>query len=176
MRTFLNNGSIRFDFSGDERTKVCTILEMECYRTAKHQFDKRLIVKTCDCLPDCTTITYNTEVSHAPYVDHLNQTAMEHRKFLFNQTGWVKIKFIWKIYKFMCKQTNKTIFPIVLKIKIINREHFRIDSEREAFLSSLSKKTILFWSIDRNRWRCQSLFRDVVVYWVSQWAFQCLAS
>lgn len=56
-------------FAGDKNTKVCTMSEIRCYVEADSKFSSSLTVEQCSCLPDCTTITYDVEISQAQSVD-----------------------------------------------------------------------------------------------------------
>lgn len=53
--------------TGDKDTKVCTMAEIQCSVEADYAFSNYLIVEQCHCLPDCTTVTYDVEISQAPY-------------------------------------------------------------------------------------------------------------
>lgn len=54
-------------YLGDKYTKICTLFDIPCYVDAVDEFSKNLLLKNCDCLPDCTSITYDLELSQAPY-------------------------------------------------------------------------------------------------------------
>lgn len=40
--------------------------DIRCYIDASDRFTKDLIVKKCQCLPDCASITYDLEISQTP--------------------------------------------------------------------------------------------------------------
>lgn len=70
----------------DENTKVCTIAQNPCYTNAKQEFSTKVLVKKCNCLPDCFSITYNVEISQSQ-LRHLNdeqelKTALNRSKYL----------------------------------------------------------------------------------------------
>lgn len=52
---------------GQKGTRICTIKDMLCYYNNKKSFDKELVVNKCECLPDCHSINYLTEIAQAPY-------------------------------------------------------------------------------------------------------------
>lgn len=54
-----------FFYSGDKYTKVCTVVESKCYVNAEQNFKKNQIVQECRCVPDCTSISYDVEISQA---------------------------------------------------------------------------------------------------------------
>lgn len=41
--------------------------ENDCYEDAEVQFYKELQLKKCNCLPDCTAIKYDAEVSQTDF-------------------------------------------------------------------------------------------------------------
>lgn len=43
------------------------MMDMVCFYDAKMEFQNQLIVESCDCLPDCISISYNAEISQGPY-------------------------------------------------------------------------------------------------------------
>lgn len=43
------------------------MVDIRCYVSAGDRFSKGLLVKKCNCLPDCTSITYDVEISQAPF-------------------------------------------------------------------------------------------------------------
>lgn len=45
---------------------MCTMVDIRCYIDAGDRFSKDLMVKNCKCLPDCTAITYDLEISQTP--------------------------------------------------------------------------------------------------------------
>lgn len=50
---------------GDVNTTICTMVDIRCYVGANDAFARNLMVNDCNCLPDCTTITYDVEISQA---------------------------------------------------------------------------------------------------------------
>lgn len=59
---------------GDKSTPMCGVGKMQCYYDAEQELinndfiDKTLpIPKDCDCLPACTTITYDTEIANLKF-------------------------------------------------------------------------------------------------------------
>lgn len=66
MVIFGKTNEIPFFLTGDKDTKVCTIGDIQCYVEADRTFSGNLTVKQCNCLPDCTTLTYDVEISQAP--------------------------------------------------------------------------------------------------------------
>lgn len=80
---------------------------MKCYVAAKQRFDKRFIVKTCNCLPDCASIVYEAEISRSPYVHYLDEKRTDNRRFLYNRTGWMTIRrFIYFLHVFFSQTAN----------------------------------------------------------------------
>ncbi|XP_055303176.1 pickpocket protein 28-like [Sitodiplosis mosellana] len=63
--TYKMCGCVQFFMPRIKGTKVCTIVDNKCYINAADEFSKNLLVKNCDCLPDCTAITYDVEISQA---------------------------------------------------------------------------------------------------------------
>lgn len=65
--------------SGDLKTRICGASSISCYRNAdKKLFGEDVIIglkndaarsfrEQCNCLPACTTITYNAEVDRAKF-------------------------------------------------------------------------------------------------------------
>lgn len=45
---------------------MCTMVDIRCYIDANDRFAKDLMVRKCKCLPDCTSITYDLEISQTP--------------------------------------------------------------------------------------------------------------
>lgn len=43
--------------------------EIQCYVEADQIFSDNLTVKQCNCLPECTTLTYDVEISQAPLIN-----------------------------------------------------------------------------------------------------------
>lgn len=63
----------RIVFLGDKDTKVCTIAEIHCFVENDRTFSGNLTVKQCNCLPDCTTLTYDVEISQAQSFDLIDK-------------------------------------------------------------------------------------------------------
>lgn len=42
------------------------MVDIRCYIDADDRFAKYLMVENCKCLPDCTSITYDLEISQTP--------------------------------------------------------------------------------------------------------------
>lgn len=49
--------------------KVCRTYELDCYRDMGATFTNNLMVKRCECLPECTSISYDFETSYVPVRD-----------------------------------------------------------------------------------------------------------
>ncbi|XP_037032181.1 pickpocket protein 28-like [Bradysia coprophila] len=72
-------GCVKFSMPRDKDTPICGAAKMNCYLKAgsnllKEQFAKRLTLEPgaesvtgCNCLPACTSITYDAEISQAPF-------------------------------------------------------------------------------------------------------------
>lgn len=73
---------------GDKNTKVCTMTEIRCYINADIIFTKDLVVDECNCLPDCTSITYDIETSQAPFWYSAEDVALKNS---LNESGYEKI-------------------------------------------------------------------------------------
>lgn len=58
-------GCVRFPMPRESTTNVCTIADMLCYFLAESVFSKALMVDDCQCLPDCTSISYHIEIAQA---------------------------------------------------------------------------------------------------------------
>lgn len=39
------------------------MVDIRCYIDARDRFTKELLIKECDCLPDCTSVTYDVEIA-----------------------------------------------------------------------------------------------------------------
>lgn len=52
-----------FVFSGNKDTNVCSMVDIRCYTDAHDRFTKELLIRKCDCLPDCTSVTYDVEIA-----------------------------------------------------------------------------------------------------------------
>lgn len=52
-------------FSGENNTKICTMYDMVCVTFAETIFGQDLVVQQCDCMADCTSISYHVELSQA---------------------------------------------------------------------------------------------------------------
>lgn len=50
--------------SGDNRTSTCTTLK--CYGLMRYNYSKNVMLEMCNCLPDCTSITYDVDLSQVP--------------------------------------------------------------------------------------------------------------
>lgn len=72
-------GCVKFSMPRDEDTPICGAAKIACYNEAednllKAQFEEGLTiqpgqdrVKGCNCLPACTSITYDAEISQSPF-------------------------------------------------------------------------------------------------------------
>ncbi|XP_037031858.1 pickpocket protein 28-like isoform X2 [Bradysia coprophila] len=72
-------GCVKFSMPRDKDTPICGAAKIACYNEAednllKEQFTEGLTlepgaerVKACNCLPACTSITYDAEISQAPF-------------------------------------------------------------------------------------------------------------
>ncbi|KAG4070425.1 hypothetical protein HA402_005657 [Bradysia odoriphaga] len=72
-------GCVKFSMPRDKNTPICGAAKIACYNEAednllKEQFAEGLTlepgaerVKACNCLPACTSITYDAEISQAPF-------------------------------------------------------------------------------------------------------------
>lgn len=65
-------------FTGDKHTKICTQNKIQCYVNTSDEFSKNLLLKNCNCLPDCTSVTYDVELSQAPS-DIFKSNSYKHR-------------------------------------------------------------------------------------------------
>lgn len=77
----VQSNSFGFHFAGDTNTRICTMVDMKKFHDAFMEFEVELLVNACDCLPDCTSIIYHTEVSHAPYHYYDDQEMKNIKKF-----------------------------------------------------------------------------------------------
>ncbi|XP_031635398.1 pickpocket protein 28-like [Contarinia nasturtii] len=75
--TLASCGCVKFSMPRINTTKVCTIADNPCYFNADDEFSKNLIVKKCNCLPDCTSITYDTEISQAQNLHSAEEIALK---------------------------------------------------------------------------------------------------
>lgn len=62
------------------------MLDMNCYFANKLKFNDNLIVESCGCLPDCSSINFNLETSKAPYHFFDDEAIME-IKSVYEGTG-----------------------------------------------------------------------------------------
>jgi acid-sensing ion channel, other len=74
-------GCVKFSMPRDNKTRICTLSQIGCYEKAEDSFmveklrqsflshkEKAKHVKTkCNCLPSCTSIDYDAEISQADY-------------------------------------------------------------------------------------------------------------
>lgn len=73
-------GCVKFSLPRDENTKVCLQRDIECYLDAEKELSaenfetssnfiegKRIAVPNCNCLPSCTSISYEADISQADY-------------------------------------------------------------------------------------------------------------
>ncbi|XP_058837402.1 pickpocket protein 28-like [Topomyia yanbarensis] len=70
-------GCVKFSMPRDAQTKVCGASKIECYNEAedelagqevRHSVDKKSTQRsTCDCLPACTSVQYDAEISQADF-------------------------------------------------------------------------------------------------------------
>lgn len=67
-----------FSFAGDKDTKICGAAKIKCYNEAEDRLlekdftegltgDLEAVKKGCNCLPACTSITYDAEISQAKF-------------------------------------------------------------------------------------------------------------
>lgn len=65
-------GCVKFSMPSDQDTPVCGAMKIQCFYRAQIDLLKRLHLhgqngsvekKECDCLPSCTSITYDAEIS-----------------------------------------------------------------------------------------------------------------
>lgn len=52
---------------GDVNTTVCSMFDMDCFTQAEEKFTNDAIVEQCDCLPDCSSIEYDHEMSQTQF-------------------------------------------------------------------------------------------------------------
>jgi acid-sensing ion channel, other len=50
----------------DNKTRICTQAEVICYEAAIDELSKRGVNK-CNCLPSCTSVAYDAEISQAHF-------------------------------------------------------------------------------------------------------------
>lgn len=64
------------------------MVNIRCYIGARDRFTKELLVKKCNCLPDCTSVTYDVEISqaHSRYTDSISalRYALNETKYNLN--------------------------------------------------------------------------------------------
>lgn len=80
-------------FPGDQKTDVCGASSIECYIAAEKTFyeedtsnimydhDADSFREECNCLPACTSIEYNGEISHIKYDMNVLQKSIGVKKF-----------------------------------------------------------------------------------------------
>lgn len=70
--------SILFLHIGDNDTKICGAAKIKCYNDAEDKLSEKefteglgdnieKVKSGCNCLPSCTSITYDAEISQAPF-------------------------------------------------------------------------------------------------------------
>lgn len=55
-----------FFVTGEQYTETCTIFQKSCIDKMNYDFIINSHLKNCDCLPDCTSITYELETANDP--------------------------------------------------------------------------------------------------------------
>ncbi|XP_037032179.1 pickpocket protein 28-like [Bradysia coprophila] len=72
-------GCVKFSMPRDKDTPICGIAKIDCYNEAENNLTKQQFVEestlepgaervtSCNCLPACTSIIYDAEISQAPY-------------------------------------------------------------------------------------------------------------
>lgn len=65
--------------SGDNRTEICGAAKIACYNEAEDKLSKKHFIEglkndnlvaahdSCNCLPSCTSITYDAEISQTSF-------------------------------------------------------------------------------------------------------------
>ncbi|KAJ6645324.1 F-box-like/WD repeat-containing protein ebi [Pseudolycoriella hygida] len=61
---------VHFSMPRKNSTRICTAKERFCLYEASLSFKTQLHVRNCNCLPDCTSINYNVEISQAASEDY----------------------------------------------------------------------------------------------------------
>lgn len=60
-----NDFNCTFHFKGKDDTRICGRQRSECYTTVLEDLQSADFSKKCNCLPDCTSITYEATISQA---------------------------------------------------------------------------------------------------------------
>lgn len=46
---------------------MCSLLDVDCFTEAEEKFTDEAIVAQCNCMPDCSSIEYDTEMSQTQF-------------------------------------------------------------------------------------------------------------
>lgn len=72
--TFAVCGCVKFSMPHDDTTPICGIAKANCYNSAENDLLESTdamelfrTVRSCNCLPACTSISYDSEISQARY-------------------------------------------------------------------------------------------------------------
>lgn len=67
-------GCVKFSMPHDDTTPICGIAKVNCYTSAENEIleyadaiESSTKINSCNCLPACTSISYDTEISQATY-------------------------------------------------------------------------------------------------------------
>lgn len=67
-------GCVKFSMPHDIDTPICGIAKVNCYTYAENDLledvggiESSTTINSCNCLPACTSISYDSEISQAPY-------------------------------------------------------------------------------------------------------------
>lgn len=105
----------------DNNTRICNQTELECVVKAEELFlSKKVYVSlkfrskssnrgrtVCNCLPSCTSITYDTEISQARFEFEKVFTAMGFDSSLFTDTIFSKMTIYFKDEEFVTSQRSE---------------------------------------------------------------------
>lgn len=70
---------------GNERTKVCRMTEIEQFALIELKYSNNLTVNLCNCLADCTSISYDVEFSQVPFYHSESDKVLTAQRIHF---GW----------------------------------------------------------------------------------------
>lgn len=70
---------------GNKKTRICTMADIPCHINAVSIFTRNQYIEKCNCLPDCTEITYDVEISQAQIRNSADDIIL---RSSLNETGY----------------------------------------------------------------------------------------
>lgn len=147
------------------------MVDIKCYINARDRFSKELQINNCNCLPDCTSVTYDVETSQvqSQFSDRIAALRYE-----LNETTYV-----FKSFEFERINEIDCINYIIKKIVICFFSIFNLFYHAFSALMSTancllhSKRAVSYRSIERKRTRIQISSLVAGVCWDYSWEYRC---